>query len=282
MLSRNIIIRKISIEERETFYNITKNSRFTFPELYSYLVEVTRYVKKGDLGRFPPHPFKEDEIDTRTLISSLITSFRLIQDGYVDYENIFSRCRSEILGFTATLQRQLIVNPYLHEYVFKIGLNKLRELQARVYRVDNHNSGLVNSNVALIKLVLDRFNYSYERGRISDTVIVLSIAFEILFSKGDDNDSITFKLKTRVSKLLGETQKDRRQIEKIIRDFYYLRSGLIHGRKQQSKKEDILIIQNSYNYLRRSIIQFLMKLLKKQSINNKFTHELFIESLDYG
>ena len=205
-IENRVTIRRMMNEERVDFLNQTKNYIFMDPQTYQYLIEVVQKVKKGDFGRMPPEPFEANRV-TRKIITSLVTSLRLIAEGFVEYEFIFSAYRLKLMGFNGTLSRNLNIyydQPFHFEQRI---LPKLKKLYNHIYPLEDE------AKTSVITIVIDRFNYAYGRRTISDVVIDLAVAFEILFSKKKDGkDSITFKLGTRTSRLLGTNPEEREKI----------------------------------------------------------------------
>jgi len=86
------------------------------------------------------------------------------------------------------------------------------------------------------------------RRRLEEAVIHLMIAAEALLCT--DTKKISMKLSRRLSTLIAENETEKAEIFKKMRDFYRLRSGIVHGGGKRSSRSDLKIL---FNYVRRGI-----------------------------
>jgi len=90
---------------------------------------------------------------------------------------------------------------------------------------------------------LRRYQYSYDRDRPEDALIDLMIILESFFSSG--RSEMTHKISTRAAVLLAidYTDKEKFEIEKEyknkIKDFYSLRSAIVHGEDKKVSSENV-------------------------------------------
>jgi len=110
-----------------------------------------------------------------------------------------------------------------------------------------------------------------QNGILERRIANATMGLEALFLKPDERQELVYRLRTRVSKLLGLLDYYLREIKKIINDAYRIRSIFVHGgqlsyneRKElESKYKDIKnVLQSALDYLRISII--LMMLSNKE------------------
>jgi hypothetical protein len=78
-----------------------------------------------------------------------------------------------------------------------------------------------------LRLALTYFNASFGRKPRENQVIDLFICLEALLLQ--ENDELTFRLATRAANLLGPDASERRRVFAEVKDFYNLRSKIVHG-----------------------------------------------------
>ena len=108
-----------------------------------------------------------------------------------------------------------------------------------------------------IPIITRRVKYLFFRQRPPDIVLDLAIAFEILMGTGAE---ITFKLAINTASLLGKSQAQKSEIYGDIKNFYKLRSDIIHGRDYEGnfqKLGGITFIEKIFNYLRDVFVIYL-------------------------
>ncbi|WP_222869506.1 HEPN domain-containing protein [Roseobacter fucihabitans] len=71
-----------------------------------------------------------------------------------------------------------------------------------------------------------------KRTQLDDSILDLVIALEALFN-GNNEMAIAHKISQRLTRLLEQPKKTRRNTTKIIKQAYGLRSSLVHGTKRQ-------------------------------------------------
>ncbi len=79
-----------------------------------------------------------------------------------------------------------------------------------------------------VKISLRRFHESTTRISLDDRVIDLGISCEALLLS-DVKDALAFRLAGRAALWLGETPGEREEVAKAFKDFYTLRSKVVHG-----------------------------------------------------
>jgi hypothetical protein len=78
-----------------------------------------------------------------------------------------------------------------------------------------------------VRLALNYFNASFARKPRENQVIDLFICLEALLLR--EEDELTFRLATRGANLLGPDANDRKRVFAEVKDFYNLRSKIVHG-----------------------------------------------------
>ena len=100
-------------------------------------------------------------------------------------------------------------------------LDKWVDIFGKVDKID-----LTMPNYA--KISLRRFHESTTRLSLEDRVIDLGISSEALFLT-EIRDELAFRLAGRAALWLGETPGEREEVAKAFKDFYTLRSKVVHG-----------------------------------------------------
>lgn len=224
-LEGQLAIRKITQEEFHALVEAEERHRY---ELKSY-PEFILYVPV-------------DDKDWREHIKSVITSLRLLKKGRIGFSRIY-------YGYGLPSRPWKIIEaPAETKFVEK--------------RVDAFFN-LTNSEDAEIKNILTllnrvkqagyltasirRFNFAYERERLEDSWIDYFVSLESLYSKTSESTEVTHRLATRVSRALGgNLLDDRKEIRDKIKEWYRIRSNIVHGieiklsQKQLEGLEEIL------------------------------------------
>lgn len=92
------------------------------------------------------------------------------------------------------------------------------------------------SETNYIATALRRFNFAYEREKTEDAWVDYFISLESLFLKeSGENFELIHRLSNRISKVLGgDTFPQRKEMKKKIRDWYGIRSKIVHGATLES------------------------------------------------
>jgi len=78
-----------------------------------------------------------------------------------------------------------------------------------------------------VRLALSYFNASFARKPREQQIIDLFICLEALLLQ--ENDELTLRLSTRAANLLGADASERKRLFAEVKDFYNLRSRIVHG-----------------------------------------------------
>jgi hypothetical protein len=100
-------------------------------------------------------------------------------------------------------------------------------------------------------------------------VVDLMIALESLLVPEEDN--IAFKLAQRVANLLGYDPGARKDLFKKVKDFYGLRSKIVHGAKTKKKDHELQLQVDELREITRKIILTVMTLAAKVGMGQDFT-----------
>lgn len=117
-----------------------------------------------------------------------------------------------------------------------------------------------------LSLAVRRIASSFSRaGRLmlEDRILDYAIALEIFYEL--DNPDMTFKLGTRAAYLLGKTSEERQRIFKTVKDFYSIRSSIVHGK---NKRPTLEVLEQTDTNGCDLAIQTLSALLCRGSVPN--------------
>lgn len=119
-------------------------------------------------------------------------------------------------------------------------------------------------NEPYIQLAFDNFIESHYIENPKLSMLMLMMALEALFSRG--NSEISHTIARSCAVLLGEYRKDSREIYEEVKGYYNARSVLIHG--QVSKKSEVTLIDvyNLRDIVRRSINHLLTNRMEKDEL----------------
>jgi hypothetical protein len=79
-----------------------------------------------------------------------------------------------------------------------------------------------------LRLVMQRLVRAMHRGSIVDSSIDLGISLEALYLEGISQAELSFRLKIRAARFLGDTPAERQRISEIVGDAYQIRSLAVH------------------------------------------------------
>lgn len=128
-----------------------------------------------------------------------------------------------------------------------------------------------NKGVGYLTIAIRRFNFAYQRENIEDSWIDYFISLESLYSKTSELTEVTHRIATRASRVLANNYDDRIKQKKKIKEWYTLRSKIVHGIKVNLDQEKL---QELADCLKKSIVWFLNQ--------KNVDHDKIIDELDLG
>jgi hypothetical protein len=125
-------------------------------------------------------------------------------------------------------------------------------------------SQLSPSHKALMRLRMQRLNSAMRRLNPVDAAIDLGITLESLFLDEDARDELSFQLRLRAARVLGQDDEDRARVFTLVKELYGVRSAAVHrGRIPTTKRfrtgtiEDLL--KAGFDLAAQAITTFLQK-----------------------
>ena len=208
--------------------------------------------------------FKEWET-ARELLVDLITTLRLYHKGSIAVGPLIttSITKSEYtIGggtqWTAVSSRDGLQQKPTYEFQ-QADIPEVNKLLQEIRKC--REDGILN----VMDITLRRFHSAYH-GTTEDRIIDQMIAFEFLYIGNELG--IKYKLALRTASLIGENQKLREEIFKVMKDAYRKRCNIVHVIEQVNIEELRKINLMTENYLRQSIRKFLALLLMGYSLDN--------------
>lgn len=252
-LGEGLRIRRMASNELEQILDRVKQP-YPIARL-KYAAELTHQTQKilgeGLRARNP-----ELEVDEREEFDKLVTALRLFKTGAVGFNIVFITPLIRIpLGESASGN--------LDNYRLFVGRRyHLNESEVSKFKnFWNNFSKMDLSKPSSLAVAIRRFGYAYERWKLDDKIVDYMVAFEALFSKEHEgSESIGYKLSVRAARFLAKDYSQRRRIMKEMRDFYKLRSTIIHGEALKPKDDLGNTVDIVENYLKRTIKLFIEQL----------------------
>jgi hypothetical protein len=152
---------------------------------------------------------------------------------------------------------------------------QVRSLQPAVRFLDEHGYGRGPGN---LDLALRSFISSYDRfpARQDSQLVDVITAAEALLGSGTE---ITFKLAFRVAGMLGRTAEERLQVFDNTKDFYGVRSTIVHGGTLSRGQRAMLAhVEDARELVRRLLVAFVR--LAASSSPTRYTKSFFMKGLD--
>jgi hypothetical protein len=117
------------------------------------------------------------------------------------------------------------------------------------------------------QLAIRRFGAANQRSTFDDQLIDLWIALEAIFA-GPGKSEVTYKVSTRMARLLGNSLEERSGLHRRYSKAYDLRSRIVHGSTEELKRRDSNLIVEECFELRKDL-----KTIFKLAIENGWRPE---------
>lgn len=94
-----------------------------------------------------------------------------------------------------------------------------------------------------LRIPIDRLNQAMRRLKPADAAIDLGISFEALFlsDREPDRGELGFTLRVRVGRYLGSCEEERRELARLVRSIYAMRSSAVHSGSVPAEIEGIKV-----------------------------------------
>jgi hypothetical protein len=115
----------------------------------------------------------------------------------------------------------------------------------------------VKASPGNLSVALRAFSSTYDRWPTAQDSQLLDCVTALEALLGADNE-IAFKLSFRVASILADTDEERRNLLKLLKDFYNTRSRVIHGANLQAKHQALLQrVDELRNIVKRLLVAFI-------------------------
>ncbi len=139
--------------------------------------------------------------------------------------------------------------------------------------LQDYVSTITSKNNKYFRITMHYFRMGRIEYYLGNAFIDYFVSLEALYSKDEERTEIKYRITNRIASLLGKDLQDRKEILLKARDLYDIRSGLVHGSKDEAKIEDVGKI---LGWLIESIFRFIM-------LSNKYSnHNEIIDKIDLG
>ncbi|MCK4224214.1 MAG: hypothetical protein KAX39_03475 [candidate division Zixibacteria bacterium] len=276
-LADDLKIVRMTTKEREDLWRSSKYSGWLPDNLLPFFKHsILQNFEKPKFLEKAPKEVSENEAEknpheiARAEFNKVVTALRLFRLGIVGFSTVITIPITWLpIGGGSSSRRGE------HLQCSKYILTEIEAKEFEVFFKKLFGDKSVSNIPSFINLVLDRFNYAYDRKRPEDKLIDYMIAFETLYLEGDNLGEYGYRIAMRVASLLGKTLDERKQIFSEIKKAYHLRSKIVHGSKKIGDKNSISVqeVSKIEQHLRRSIQEFV------KLISNK-SHNEIIESLE--
>jgi hypothetical protein len=206
--------------------------------------------------------FKEESI-ARDSVTDLITTLKLYHGGRViagplmlaEIHN-FETYLGSITSWTSVSNFWF----FQEESIYKFRKSEFSEVNSLLQDIRKWREAKV---LYSIDTALRRFHSSYH-GDIEDRIIDQMIAFESLYLGSEQE--LTYKLASRTAFLLRKRKDHRMLVFNNIKKAYNYRSRIVHGDNPPRRDELRAIVPKTEDYLRQSILKFLLLLAQGNSL----------------
>lgn len=208
---------------------------------------------------------KEDESLALRLTSGVLGLFltlRLFKEGHIRAGETFVISRkadNELWRTLSSARASLMVVDY-----------GILSIQSKSYKLEAEEIPFFSAFSESIKPRLNSLEtypalsqalslYSADNGEYLDTVGSIT-ALEALLTKKEENEGLTYRLSLRIANLLGSDANSRKVIFRQVKDFYNLRSKIVHGVTLDTKLRERLNALDSLREMVRRVLLSAMAL----------------------
>jgi len=247
----DIEIRKVTELEFYKFVNLDENSNIS--SVYHNLTHVlATKLTTSDLS-------SGHEI-VKNKFQNLLDSFSLFTIGNPQFGTIFRNINNPWFHYDSTNEKN--VSKQLTLKFKKNDSNKITSILNSLNLID-----FTKKENKFLDIAIRRFRSALARTDSADQFIDLMISLEALYGGGERGE-ITTKLSSRLATLVAKNEKEREDYWKFTKKMYSLRSGIVHGSKENIMHDESL--EKIIKLVRKSIHLYL-KLANSYSGGGKIT-----------
>ena len=261
-------IRKITEEEKELLKSLPfgYDKKFPLPPL-QHVIEKSYKIKYDG---FPETP--------NEIFNNLVVALRLFKIGVCGYTKVISYPSLWSLYPPFWLPERTSIIPYSLSTPVYIGVKHYWLEGHEVESFEDFWTKFKKMSAApplRLKIILNRFNATFERTSPEDSLIDSIIAFEAVFLKLNERKK-RYRLSRRCARFIGKTPKERFNISSTLENAYRVRNQIAHGEDDETKLEEYLkkaevstldeLLNGVKEYLRRAIFRIVDEGLQIEDI----------------
>lgn len=177
-------------------------------------------------------PFPAGAIEVFLRIGGVLTTLRLLKEGHVFTDIAIPNIRYDMLrddvreAFDSSLISLFPFQPEIYAIEKPTYSLKKDEIEPLVKL---HNTLTCMKLPTDLKVAVSWFNQALETADSLDCLIKHIVALEAMYLKG--GPELSYRLSNRISSFVGRSPDERLSIKHWIREFYKMRSQIIHGGK---------------------------------------------------
>lgn len=248
----------------------SKNMDNGEPYLYDVCIIIHDWESVASGSGFTTDPY--------SLVSQLINVIAIYFVTVIDMIRvIISRDNFKQYKHTEVIDYCGVQSEFLLESKIAINDKNIKEIKKiwanmrRLWYEKQSQSRVINA--------LTHFYYSWNVHYIEQTAIYASIVLEILFSP-HSKDELSHQIAFNVCQFLGSDKNEKSLIYKKIKNYYSVRSKIVHGNQLSSKEEDV--VPEFY----KTICAILLKIIGNKKLSEVFDdnnkRKVFLENLIFN
>jgi len=186
--------------------------------------------------------------DDFNIFRKVLIAFRLLKEGAISLSVIYGMDEDGIYT-------RLPINPEEYEYYggYDFNIKEFDTLKKIFTQLNNYD--FINNSY--MKIVIRWFNKTYYTNYEDEKIIYLCISLESLFCKGEYYSNKGSVIGLSCSMLIGESEKERSEIQNNIIELFKIRNLIVHGKKHKKNVRDIIDLIT--DYIKQSILKIIEK-----------------------
>jgi hypothetical protein len=246
-----IKINKFTDEEKKEIWKLRTFSYLSSHELadLKFKLVIPYEIKKGS-----SHTHKS----ALEIAEKVITALRLFKAGVVYFTETYSFpiTFSPHTGISSSLSLDHAIRPRGDKFNLK-----KNEVKNCIKFWHEFREIILKENQGL-NIAIRKFNDSYNRLKLEDKIIDLTIGFESTILHGI-KEELSYRLRLRTALLLGENFDERKRISKTMKELYDRRSEIVHQGKNLPPTLKIYGEEHTAKDFVSTIEDFLRRTIKK-------------------
>jgi len=218
---------------------------------------------------------KIDVIKLLPNIDELLRVMRLFKKGYVAGGTILMKYLKAPKIFYRKVSPSFVILPSCITPLgavtkYSLDINEVDGLR-QLWNLYNRVKSNLSEN---LKIVLERFTKSYEKGETEDKILDLAIAFELMFGRRDYD--------ILVPRFISNDYNERKKIAEVLRNLRRERDNIVHEGRSKSELKDLeAIAVEAEEIFRKTYIKLLKIIDENKGKEFKKIREEIIDKILY-